>query len=390
MKNKIIASMLAAGLCLSLAACGQKNVNQTVSAESQQSTAESRQPVTSEPQQTAAPESKDKRRITDLGGNEVEIPAVPEIQRVVVISPPVMSFAVKTIPDTEMITGINSRAFTTSNVEIVNKVFPNWQSVNTSFIDASFAVNTESLLSLDPDIIFYYGNVQKQGLGNIDIPSVDFFSKGLNGPEAVSVAWDNQIREIFGLDTSGSLQGEWDRTNGKISQLLQNQSQEKTALCIFSNAAGSITVSGTDSFDAYAQSFFDMAGIQNAAADIEGTAEVSMEQIYQWNPDMIIVFHDAPARKILDNSLEGQDWSLLKAWKDKAIYDVPRTTYSWITPCADSPLLPLWLVSKAYPDLISDSELKTEISEYYQRNYDITLPDDDINSILGHRKASGS
>ncbi|WP_333645528.1 ABC transporter substrate-binding protein [Lacrimispora sp.] len=390
MKNKIIASMLAAGLCLSLAACGQKTVNQTVSPESQQSAAESRQPVTSEPQQPSAPESKDKRTITDLGGNEVEIPAVPEIQRVVVISPPVMSFAVQTIPDTEMITGINSRAFTTSNVEIVNKVFPNWQSVDTSFIDASFAVNTESLLSLDPDIIFYYGNVQKQGLGNIDIPSVDFFSKGLNGPEAVSVAWDNQLREIFGLDTSGSLQEEWDRTNGKISQLLQNQNQEKTALCIFSNAAGSITVSGTDSFDAYAQSFFDMAGIQNAAADIEGTAEVSMEQIYQWNPDMIIVFHDAPAQKILDNSIEGQDWSLLKAWKDKAVYDVPRTTYSWITPCADSPVLPLWLVSKAYPDLISDSELKTEISEYYQRNYDITLTDDDINSILGYRKASGS
>lgn len=390
MKNKIIASMLAAGLCVSLAACGQKTVNQTVSPESQQSAAESRQPVTSEPQQPSAPESKDKRTITDLGGNEVEIPAVPEIQRVVVISPPVMSFAVQTIPDTEMITGINSRAFTTSNVEIVNKVFPNWQSVDTTFIDASFAVNTESLLSLDPDIIFYYGNVQKQGLGNIDIPSVDFFSKGLNGPEAVSVAWDNQLREIFGLDTSGSLQEEWDRTNGKISQLLQNQNQEKTALCIFSNAAGSITVSGTDSFDAYAQSFFDMAGIQNAAADIEGTAEVSMEQIYQWNPDMIIVFHDAPAQKILDNSIEGQDWSLLKAWKDKAVYDVPRTTYSWITPCADSPVLPLWLVSKAYPDLISDSELKTEISEYYQRNYDITLTDDDINSILGYRKASGS
>ena len=390
MKNKIIASMLAAGLCVSLAACGQKTVNQTVSPESQQSAAESRQPVTSEPQQPSAPESKDKRTITDLGGNEVEIPAVPEIQRVVVISPPVMSFAVQTIPDTEMITGINSRAFTTSNVEIVNKVFPNWQSVDTSFIDASFAVNTESLLSLDPDIIFYYGNVQKQGLGNIDIPSVDFFSKGLNGPEAVSVAWDNQLREIFGLDTSGSLQKEWDRTNGKISQLLQNQNQEKTVLCIFSNAAGSITVSGTDSFDAYAQSFFDMAGIQNAAADIEGTAEVSMEQIYQWNPDMIIVFHDAPAQKILDNSIEGQDWSLLKAWKYKAVYDVPRTTYSWITPCADSPLLPLWLVSKAYPDLISESELKTEISEYYRRNYDITLTDGDINSILGYRKASGS
>ncbi len=375
MKNKIITSVLAVGLCLSLAACKGKPVDQTVPAV---------------PQQSSVPESQDKRIITDLGGNKVEIPDVSKIQRVVVISPPVMSFVVKTIPDTEMIAGINSRAFTTSNKEIVSKIFPNWQSVDTSFIDASFAVNTESLLSLDPDIIFYYGNVQKQGLGDIDIPSVDFFSKGLNGPEAVSVSWDNQLSEIFGLDTLSSLQKEWDRTNEKVTQLLQNQNQEKTALCVFSNAAGSITVSGTDSFDAYAQSFFDMAGIQNAAAEIDGTAEVSMEQIYQWNPDMIIVFHDAPAQDILDNSIEGQDWSLLKAWMDKAVYDVPRTTYSWITPCSDSPLLPLWLVSKAYTDLISDSELNTEISEYYQRNYHINLTDDDVDSILGYRKAAGS
>ena len=92
------------------------------------------------------------------------------------------------------------------------------------------------------------------------------------------------------------------------------------------------SVSGTDSFDAYAQSFFDKAGIQNSAVGVKGTAEVSMEQIYEWNPDMIIVFLDVPAKSIIDNSIKGQDWSLLDAWKNGAVYDVPRTTYSWITP----------------------------------------------------------
>jgi iron complex transport system substrate-binding protein len=115
-----------------------------------------------------------------------------------------------------------------------------------------------------------------------------------------------------------------------------------------------------------------------------------MEQIYEWNPDMIIVYHDVPAKSIMDNSIKGQDWSLLDAWKNGAIYDVPRTTYSWITPCADSPLLPLWLVSKAYPDLFSEEEMRTEIVEYYQRNYEIDLTESDLASILGYREASGS
>lgn len=381
MRTKVVSFILANFLCLSLAACGQKVPNNSASNSPEQPTSTSDQ---------ASTVSTAPRMITDMSGNEIEIPAVSEIQSVVIISPPVMSFVVETIPDTKMITGINSRAFTTSNTMIVDKIFPNWQTVDTSFIDASFAVNAESLLALNPDIIFYYGNMQKKGLGEIAIPSVDFHAADLNDPEAVSVAWDNLLREIFELDSSGSQKNEWAQIDEKLASLLENKTETKSALCIFSNAAGAITVSGSDSFDAYAQSFFDKAGIQNVAAGVEGTTEVSMEQIYEWNPDVIIVFHDAPAKSIVENSIKGQDWSLLKAWKNGAIYDVPRTTYSWITPCADSPLLPLWLVSKAYPDIFSEEEMRTEITEYYQRNYEIALAEGDIDSILGYREASGS
>ena len=303
MKTRILPIILATVMCISLAACGRTAENVT----------------TDSSNSATSVSSDDFRTITDLAGNKIQIPAVSEIQRVVIISPPVMSFVLETIPDTEMIVGINPRAFTTSNTEIVNKVFPNWQTVNTSFIDASFSVNAESLLALKPDIIFYYGNIQKQGLGEISIPSLDFRS-AQNDPEAVSIEWGNLLREIFGLDSSGSLQVEWERTNETLSSLLKNQSDKKTALCIFSNAAGNITVSGTDSFDAYAQSFFEKAGIENVAADIEGTAEVSIEQIYEWNPDMIFIFLDAPAQNILNNSIDGQDWSLLDAWKNGLIY----------------------------------------------------------------------
>ncbi len=146
---------------------------------------------------------------------------------------------------------------------------------------------------------------------------------------------------------------------------------------------------GSDSFDGWAQSFFALSGIENAAASIEGTGEVSMEQIYQWDPDFIMCFQDAPASYILDNSIEGQDWSLLSAWKNKQVFDVPRTTYAWVTPCADSPLFPLWLVSKAYPELVSDDEVRTEIREYYQRNYSLELTEGELDSILDYREATG-
>lgn len=373
--KKLVSLILAAILCLSVAACGQTNSDVT----------NPDNPVSSKPVETSA----DRRKIIDLAGNEVEIPAAADIKRVVIIAPPVMSFVVETIPDTEMIVGFNSLAFINANTQVVEKVFPSWKTVNSSFIDASFTVNKEALLKLEPDIIFYYGNMQKQGLGEVAVPSIDF-RMASNDPQAVCIAWDKLLREIFELPASGGQQAAWDRTNAALSAILSKREEEKTALCVFSNIAGAVTVCGTDAFDTYAQSFFEMAGVKNAAVGIEGTAEVSMEQIYEWDPDMIIVFQDAPAKEIIDNSIDGQDWSILSAWKNGAVYDVPRTTFSWIVPSADAALTPLWLISKAYPELFGEQEMRAEIAEYYQTNYGITLSENDIDSIFAYREVKGS
>ena len=59
-------------------------------------------------------------------------------------------------------------------------------------------------------------------------------------------------------------------------------------------------------------------------------------------------FQGVPAGAYLKNNIEGQDWSMIKAFQEKKIYDIPKTTYSWAAPCMDSPLMPLWLGSKAY------------------------------------------
>ncbi|WP_312636884.1 ABC transporter substrate-binding protein [Oscillibacter sp.] len=381
MNSKLIAAALAATLCLSLTACGQTPASSGASA-----SAGSSQAVES----AASAKSGEPRTITDLGGHQVTVPAAADIRKIVILSPPVMSFVIGAVPDTEMIVGINARSFLTSNPQIVEKAFPNWQSVESSFVDVNFAVNTESLLALEPDIIFYYGDFQRKGIEGLAIPAVDFLMKGVNSPETMSVAWDGQIRELLSTDTSVGIQQEWDATNAKLDKLLaQVGDEKKTGLCIKLNQAGSLMVMGSDSFDGWAQSFFALGGIENAAASIEGTGEVSMEQIYQWDPDFIMCFQDAPASYILENSIEGQDWSLLSAWKNKQVFDVPRTTYAWVTPCADSPLFPLWLVSKAYPELVSDDEVRTEIREYYQRNYSLELTEGELDSILDYREATG-
>ncbi len=362
--KKLILSVLCVALAAASAGCGTF----------QQSDSNSQVIDISEP---------DMRTITDLGGNNVSLPPAEEIKRVVIISPPTTSVFLGVIPDSDMIVGANARAFTTSNTEIVSKLFPNWNDVETAFVSEGFVSNTEEILNLDPDIVFYYGKSQKTGIENLNIPTVDFMIRGDNNPETVTVAWDNLMREIFQVEGSTSLENEWEASDKMAEEVLGTYAgKKKTALFLFSNIGGVITVYGNGT---YADVWFEKSGLVNAAAEVSGQAEISMEQLYEWDPDYIYVFIGSPASAMLKNQIDGQNWSLLSAYKNKTIIDIPQAIYSWGAPCSDSPLTPLWMISKSYPELISENDFKALLSDYYIRMYDITLEDELIAAVLSPR-----
>lgn len=373
MKSKKILFLILAVLTLALAGC-RASENASVT---EATTSDS--PATSKNLSLSG-----MRTITDLGGKTVTVPTAAEIRRIVIISPPTTSVLLGVLSDPDMIVGANSRAFTTSNTEIVSKVFPDWNGVKTSFVSEGFVSNTEELLNLNPDIVFYYGETQKSGIENLGIPIVDMMKKGDNNPETVTIAWDNLMREIFDVDDSVSLQNEWESSNKKGAEVLDTYTGEKkTALFLFSNTGGVISVYGSGT---YADTWFKKSGLVNAAAEISGQAEVSMEQLYEWDPDFIYVFIGSPASAMLKNKINGQDWSLLSAYKNNSIFDIPQGIYSWGAPCSDAPLTPLWLISKSYPELLSESDFKMLFSDYYSRMYKITLEEELISAVLSPRQ----
>lgn len=371
--KKIVFSILSIVLLMALAGCST----------SEEPAVSNEQPVgTSVLQETSSMPSL--RTITDLGGNSVTLPSAEEIRRIVIISPPTTSVLLGVIPDSDMIVGVNSRAFTTSNTEIISKLFPDWNHVETSFVSEGFVSNTEELLNLNPDIVFYYGESQRTGIENLDIPTVDFMVKGDNNPKTVTIAWDNLMREIFEVGGSTSLQQEWEASDRKAKELLDTYTGEKkSGLFLFSNTGGVITVYGSKT---YADTWFEKSGLINAAAEVSGQAEVSMEQLYEWDPDYIYVFIGSPASAMLNDKINGQDWRLLSAYKNNAIIDIPQAIYSWGAPCSDSPLTPLWMISKSYPELLSEDDFQTLLADYYNRMYHITLEKEMIDNVLSPRQ----
>ena len=235
-----------------------------------------------------------ERVIQDISGEDVKIPPAKDIKRVVIVAPPITSVVIKLIPDQKMIVGLNEKAFIQSDDGIMEKVFPKYKNIDTKFVGEDFSINKESLLALKPDIILYYGEAQKKNLENIGVPIINFFSPKLTDPKDVTIAWNNLLCEIFDIEKDNLLSDEW-KNSEKLSKglLPKSDAEAVKGLWVFRNVKGKLMVAGKSSFDAYAESYFEKAGIINVANEIQGTAEVNMEQIQAWNPDIISV-RDVP------------------------------------------------------------------------------------------------
>lgn len=52
---------------------------------------------------------------------------------------------------------------------------------------------------------------------------------------------------------------------------------------------------------------------------------------------------------------------------------------------AESPLLPLFMVSKLEPDVVSDADMKHLTRAYYQTMFNYAIPDRLLNEVLSQR-----
>lgn len=324
------------------------------------------------------------RTITDLAGNTVEIPAAKDIDKVVIIAPPLVPAYTSVVKEPSKLTGMSGMVVNNANKELLEQVLPDYKNISTSFLNG-FVSNTEEVLNLDPDIILVYGDSQKQGLENIGIPVVDFYITDQEN-EAWSVKVDQLMRKIFEVSDKGSLEEEWADSN-KIAKKALDQisdSEKKTGLMIMSNTDGKVTVRGTGT---YGDDWLTKSGLKNAAQEVQGeSVEVSMEQIYKWNPDIIYIFRGGPAASYIANSISGQDWMQVKACKNGAVYDMPIGMFNWGSPNVDSPLTLQWMIMKNYDGLISETEFEKNMKEFYQRQYGISLDEGLMESILNPYK----
>lgn len=336
---------------------------------------------------------EETRTIVDHTGAEVTLPT--EIDRVVIASLwPLPSIYCLFKGSADDLVGMHPGSMSAAQNSYLINVFPELGEVDTSFV-VNGEMNIEQLLALEPDVVFYSaGNTEeREKYDAAGIPAVGF-STAIADFDCVETyaEWIDLLGDIYGdSERANTIIDAGRKTADEIRAVVDTIPDEDkpSVLMLYQYSDGIIQTSGTGFFGHY---WIESAGGKNAAGELKSTPEINMEQIYEWDPDIIFITNFSPylPEDFYNNSIDGHDWSNVSAVKNGKVYKFPLGMYRWFPPSSDAPLALMWLAQKIQPELFADIDMDAEIKSYFEEYYGVTLTDEDIQNIYNPaREAAG-
>ena len=333
------------------------------------------------------------RTIVDHDGVEVTIPE--HVERIVVCDIlPLPSVLAVFFDSAEKIVGMSGTSMNAAENGLLGQLYPEILDAETGFIDGT-TVNTEELLKLQPDVVFYNASRKELGqqLRKAGFPAV-----------AVSVnKWDYDCIET--LNQWAALLGEIFPENDRreavaaysenIYKLVQDRVRElperRRVLFLYQYSETNLQTSGGKFFG---QWWADAIGAENVAREMatDNSVAIGMEQVYAWDPELIFItnFTTAGPEDLYENTVGVYDWSGVQAVRDRQVYKLPLGMYRSYTPGADTPVTLLWMAKTVYPQLFADIDILEQTKGYYREVFGIELTDQQAASIFAPENEAGS
>ncbi len=341
------------------------------------------------PVKSAEVEEVATRIIVDHAGNEVEIPA--EINRVATMSIfPFTSTLAMYLGSGEKIVGMHPVSKAAAKNGVLADMYPEVLNAKSNYM-TGLDLNIEELINLEPDVVFYnsgkkemYETLVESGITAIGVSATSF------GFDCVKTydEWIKLLNQVFPED--GQAVMKTIDYGHKVYDEIQNivadipAEERKRAMFLFQYDDKVMVTSGKKFFGQY---WIDAAGGINVAEgmqEVASKAKISMEQVYEWDPDIIYItnFTGTQPEDLYNNAIGGDDWSEIKAVKEKQVYKMPLGTYRSFTPTADTPLTLMWMAKTMYPDLFTDIDMNSEVIDYFNDFFDYQVTDEQIQTIF--------
>lgn len=314
--------------------------------------------------------------IEDQLGKEIVLDGIPDRVATTVMPFPYIFYAV--VGNTDHLVGCNPSSIIAYEDSTLKYMYPELADANTDFVDTSFVVNVEELLKLEPDVVFqwnYMGDeIEKMEAVGIKVVALQYGS--LEDLET----WIRIIGKMYDKEERAEdLISYFHDSVGEVTDKIDTLTPEdyKNILMMSDN----LKVTGKG----FSKYYVEKSGAVNLAGDLSGEElNVNMEQIYQWNPDIIYIgnFTSLQPSDIVNHKLEGQDWSVLDAVSKKQVYKIPIGGYRWDPPGVETPLMVKWMAKIQHPQLFEDMDMRREVSDFYKKVYGFELTDAMLDEVL--------
>ena len=257
-------------------------------------------------------------------------------------------------------------------------------------------VNIEELIKLDPDVVFYGASNPEIGeqLKNSGIPGIAISVNkwDYNAIETLD-NWISLISEMFPDNDKTQLVSDYsNEVYDEIQERVADMSDEDRARLFFLFQYSDTTIA-TSGQNFFGQWWADAIGAVNVAQELttDNANQVSMEQIYGWNPDTILItnFNQATPDDLFGNTIGSYDWSEIDAIKLGQVYKMPLGMYRSYTPGVDTPITLYWLAKTVYPELFEDIDVTEKTIDYYDSVFGVQLTEEQAESIFTPVTAAG-
>ena len=373
--KRILCVILAALMLLSLVACGAAPAASQTAQEQQQ-----------EPQ---------KETVVDLMGREVNVPE--SVNKIAAIAGPTYEM-VFMLGSGDQIAMVKSGH--TNSYPLANLTNPRLESMIGLAANPSSSVNIEDYLKHDIDLVVYYDNeIELKKFDAVDMPAIvvskntglmasldeaksltidqfiekltqpiDILSTALNTEEARAEyeAWRNYCDE--------KLHMVYDRTKDIPAE------ERKTVY--WGNTWGEEIRSTYALKNRYFEVY--LAGGQLIGPDENSNfPEVTAEQLYSWDPDIILVDNHGGLPGLVMESMyrEGSKWSTLSAVQNQQLHRIPAGVF-FLDKGTTTTLLVLWMATILQPELFADIDMVEEVKYYYSEFYEYELTDEQAQNVI--------
>lgn len=319
-----------------------------------------------------------ERTFTDQTGREVKVP--DKVNRIVVLQHQMLNLLVQ-MNATDKIVGVmsNWKQQLGSNYARLAPELSNKASLgDLTHVDA------EKLVALHPQVVFvtnYAPQEMIDKISSLGIPAV-----------AISLRHDdegerNKLNPVMADEEQAYVKGLYEgimligniinkpeeakalikaTENGRrmVSNRLQLLPEEQRVRAYMANPE--LTTYGSGK---YTGLMMKHAGAVNVAAStIKGFKQVSIEQVIEWNPQVIFVQNRYPA--VVNEIQSSSQWQVIDAVKNHRVYLMPEYAKAWGYPMPEAMGIgELWMAKKLYPEKFNDVDTHKIVNDWYRTFY---------------------